>query len=267
MSEFDPRDRAETGVRTAAELHMPCPEAPRTLVEAAWRDFVYAEVWARPGLDRRSRFIVSICGAAVAPGPEALLEAYVGGALATGELTLAELREVALHLTGYAGFPQGTRLDCAITRVARERGLEEPAVPPLRAVPWTQATREADNEASFQTVMTHGGPPHTTAFFELGVMNYCFGELWARPGLDQRSRRLVTLVGAADSQAPNAVRSHTYSAMASGDFTKDEMLEFVEHYAVHGGHTRGSTMQALVLEMAARIEKGEAFSVATQAAD
>jgi hypothetical protein len=45
------------------------------------------------------------------------------------------------------------------------------------------------------------------------------------------------------------------------------MLEFVEHYAIHGGHTRGSTMQALVLEMAERIEKGQAFAVATQAED
>ena len=93
-------------------------------------------------------------------------------------------------------------------------------------------------------------------------MSYCFGELWTRPGLDQRSRRLVTLVAAADSQAPSAVRSHVYSAMASGDFTRDEMLEFVEHYAVHGGHTRGSTMQALVLEMAERIEQGHDFLAA-----
>jgi 4-carboxymuconolactone decarboxylase len=265
VTEFDPEQRAARGIRTAAELNMFYPDQPRSLVEAAWRDFVYAEVWTRPGLDRRSRFIVSICGAAVAPGPEALLEAFVGGALDSGELSLAELREVALHLTGYAGFPQGTRLDCAITRVAKGKGLTEPEVEPIRVAPWTKESREAENEASFRRVMTHSGPPHDSAFFEAGVMNYCFGELWARPGLDQRSRRLVTLVGAADSQAPNAVRSHTYSAMASGDFTKDEMLEFVEHYAIHGGHTRGSTMQALVLEMAERIEKGQAFSVATLA--
>jgi 4-carboxymuconolactone decarboxylase len=267
VSEFDPQERAAIGVRTAAELHMFYPEAPRTPVEAAWRDFVYAEVWTRPGLDRRSRFIISLCGAAVAPGPEALLEAYVGGALASGELSLAELREVALHLTGYAGFPQGTRLDCAITRVAKEKGLKEAEVPPLRAAPWTRQAREAENEASFQTVMTSPGPPQVTAFFEAGVMNYCFGELWTRPGLDQRSRRLITIVGAADSQAPGAVRSHTYSAMASGDFTKDEMLEIVEHYAVHGGHTRGSTMQALVFEMAEKIEKGEPFTVAAHGRD
>jgi 4-carboxymuconolactone decarboxylase len=267
VSESDPQARAAAGVGVAQELRLPLPDAPRTLVEAAWRDFVFGEVWTRPGLDRRSRFIISICGAAVAPGPEALLDAYVGGALESGALDLSELREIALHLSGYAGFPQATRLDCAITRVAGDRGLREPEVAPLRAEAWTQAARQAENEASFQKVMTHPGPPQVSAFFEAGVMNYCFGELWTRPGLDQRSRRLITIVGAADSQAPSAVRSHTYSAMASGDFTKEEMLEIVEHYAVHGGHTRGSTMQALVLEMADRIERGEAFSLATRGQD
>jgi 4-carboxymuconolactone decarboxylase len=262
VSEFDPKDRAETGHRMAAELNMPCPDRPRTLLEAAWRDFVYAEVWTRPGLDRRARFIISICGAAVAPGPDALLDAYVGAALATGELTLTELREVALHLSGYAGFSRAARLDDAITRVATARGLAEPAVEPLRTTPWTTVSRRAENDESFRKVCVSPAPPHETAFIELGVMNYCFGELWRRPGLDQRSRRLVTLVGASDSQAPSAVRSHTYAAMASGDLTRDEMLEFVAHFAVFGGHTRGSTMQALVLEMADRIEKGEGFTLA-----
>jgi 4-carboxymuconolactone decarboxylase len=260
VSEFDPQERAARGVRAAAELKMFLPDKPRTPVEAAWRDFVYADIWTRPGLDRRSRFIISLCGMAVAPGPENLLDALVGAALDSGELTLAELRETALHLTGYGGFPQGTRLDCAISRVAKEKGLTEPEVEPIRARPWTMQARRTENAASFHKVMTSPGPPQETAFIEAGVMNYCFGELWTRPGLDQRSRRLITIVGAADSQAPAAVRSHTFSAMASGDFTREEMLEIVEHYAVHGGHTRGSTMQALVLEMADKIEKGEAFA-------
>lgn len=265
MSQFSPQARAEAGARTAAALQGPVMAEPRTPVEAAWRDFVYAEVWTRPGLDRRSRFVIAICGAAVAPGPDRILEAYVQGALATGELDVPELREIALHLSGYAGFSQATRLDDAITRIAAERGEEEPDLQPLRSESWTAEARQAQNDESFRKVMTMSGPGHVSAFYEAGVMNYCFGELWTRPGLDQRSRRLVTLVAAADSQAPSAVLSHTYSAMASGDFTKEEMLEFVEQFAVHGGHTRGSTMQALVLQMADRIEKGEPF--ATSVAD
>jgi 4-carboxymuconolactone decarboxylase len=260
MTKLDPEVRSETGRRIAAQLRGPVAAEPRTPLEAAWRDFVYAEVWTRPGLDRRSRFVIAIAAAAVSPGPERILEAYVRGALALGELSHGELRELALHLSGYAGFSPATRLDDAITRVAAELGLEEPHFQPIRGEPWTPESREAENEASFVKVMTSAGPPQVTAFFESGVMNYCFGELWTRPGLDQRSRRLVTLVGAADSQAPSAVRSHAYAAMASGDLTREEMLEFVEQFAVHGGHTRGSTMQALVFEMADRIAQGLPFS-------
>lgn len=267
MTQFHPDQRAATGARLATELRGPVAAQPRTPLEAAWRDFVYAEVWSRPGLDRRCRFIIAICGAAVAPGPERILEAYVRGALATGDLSLAELREVALHLSGYAGFSQGVRLDEAVTRVAGELGLADAPQGPLRTEPWTAEQRQAENETSFVKVMTSAGPPQVTAFFEAGVMNYCFGELWTRPGLDERSRRLITLVSAADSQAPSAVRSHTYSAMASGNFTKDEMLEFVEQFAVHGGHTRGSTMQATVLEMADKIARGEEFVAAAHGKD
>lgn len=267
MSQFSPQARAEAGARTAAALQGPVIAEPRTPVEAAWRDFVYAEVWTRPGLDRRSRFIIAICGAAVAPGPDRILEAYLRGALTTGELNIRELREIALHLSGYTGFSQATRLDDAITRLAAERDEEEPGLQPLRSESWTTEARQAQNDESFCKVMITPGPGHASAFYEAGVMNYCFGELWTRPGLDRRSRRLVTLVAAADSQAPSAVLSHTYSAMASGDFTKEEMLEFVEQFAVHGGHTRGSTMQALVLQMAGKIEKGEPFFMGAKESD
>lgn len=261
---LDPGARAEMGTRVAAELRASLPTKPATPVQASWRDFVFAEVWTRPGLDRRARFIIAIAGAANVPGPPHILEGYIRGALSLDELTLAELREIALHVTGYAGWSQAVTLDEAISRVAHEMGMEPAPFEPIRADPWTREQRFAQGEESFRKVMTSAGPPPVTAFFEAGIVNYVFGELWTRPALDQRSRRLVTLVGAADSQAPQAVRSHVYSAMASGDLTKDEMFEFVLQYAIHGGHTRASTMQALVFEMAERLEKGLPFAMSVE---
>ena len=35
------------------------PAEPTTPYEASWRDFIFAEVWTRPGLDPRSRFLIS----------------------------------------------------------------------------------------------------------------------------------------------------------------------------------------------------------------
>jgi 4-carboxymuconolactone decarboxylase len=203
--------------------------------------------------------IISMTGAANAAGPDWILDGYVRGALEAGELTLLELREIALHLTGYAGFSQAVRLDEAVTRVARALGLPPAPVRPLRAEHCSAEQREQEGVMRISQVMVNQGQAMATPFMEAGIHGYVFSELWTRPELDQRSRRWVTLTAAADTQAPRAVRSHAYSALASGDVTADELFEFVLHYAVHGGHTRGSTMEALAFEMSAAVAQGQPF--------
>ena len=123
MSLADPAERTQTGLRQQAQLlGAPAPE-PCTLFEASWRDFVFAEVWTRPGLDRRSRYLISIAAAACEGGRPDVLDGYVRGALKLGELTLVELREAALHLAVYAGWSRGAGLDAAITRAGNELGV------------------------------------------------------------------------------------------------------------------------------------------------
>ncbi len=99
-------------------------------------------------------------------------------------------------------------------------------------------------------------PPPVTPYFEGGILNFVFGEMWMRPGLDQRARRWVTLVGVADSSSSTPIRTHTYAAMASGNATVEEMQEFVLQYAIHGSWPKASVMQAVVIEMAERVTKG-----------
>jgi 4-carboxymuconolactone decarboxylase len=162
-------------------------------------------------------------------------------------------------MTGYAGFSQAVCLDEAITRVAGAMVLLPVAVRPLRASPSTMQQRVQEGMVRFEKIMDTQGQPTETPFIETGIHSYVFGELWTRDELDQRSRRWVTLTAAADTQAPRAVRSHAYSALASGDVTADELFEFVLHYAVHGGHTRASTMEALAHEMAEVVKQGLPF--------
>jgi 4-carboxymuconolactone decarboxylase len=259
MSLLDPADRTRTGIANQTELRAaPAPE-PATLLEAAFRDFVYAEVWTRPGLDRRARFWIAMAGAACSLGPPEILDGYVRGALALGEATLAELREAALHLGIYGGWSRGACWDAAITRVADALGLPPAPIPPIRGEPWDPAVRRQEGQANFNTVMVFGGPPPKTAYFEGGIVNFVFGEMWTRPGLDQRARRFITLVGVAESASDIPIRSHTWSAMASGDATAEEMFEFVLQYAVHGGWPKASVMQGAVIEMSERVAKGLSF--------
>lgn len=259
MSLLDPAERTRTGVRQQTELcGAPAPE-PRTLLEASWRDFVFAEIWTRPGLDRRSRYFISIAGAACEGGRSDVIDGYIRGALKLGEITQAELREAALHLAVYGGWSSGTALDVAVTRVAKELGLPEIGYPPIRDKPWDPQVRLTEGAANFAAVMTFPPGPPTTPYFEGGIQNFVFGEMWMRPGLDERARRWVTMVGVANSSSTIPIRSHTYAAMASGNATVREMQEFVLQYAIHSGWPRASVMQGAVIEMGDRVTKGLPF--------
>jgi 4-carboxymuconolactone decarboxylase len=56
-----------------------------------------------------------------AQGQEDLLEVQVNAVLHNEELTVDELREIAVFITHYVGFPLGSRLNSAIERVAAKR--------------------------------------------------------------------------------------------------------------------------------------------------
>jgi 4-carboxymuconolactone decarboxylase len=259
MQTLDPAQRTSTGARTQAEIVGAAPPPPRTVLQAAWRDFVFAEVWTRPGLDRRARLMIAMAGAAMSAGSARPLENYIRGALSLGEFTLPELREAALHVGVYGGWSRAEAFDEALDAVAAELGLTDAAFPPIRDQPWEVASRHEAGRASYEKVMVSTAPPPRTAFFEGGIINFVFCEMWTRPGLDQRARRWITLVGVANSAARTPIRSHVYGAMASGDATEEEMLEFVLQYAVHSGWPMASVVQSAVFEQAPRVAQGLPF--------
>lgn len=255
---LDPAVRTAAGITARADLTGQASPEPATVLDASWRDFVYAEVWTRPGLDLRSRFLISMASAAGARDAEAV-ERYAHGALHKKVLTLAELREAALHAAVYAGWGTGGMIDTAVTRAAAALGLEAADFPPIRAEPWDPAVRHTEGQENFKTVMCFGGPPPKTAYFEGGIVNFVFGEMWMRPGLDQRSRRWLTLVGVCDSAAAIPIGSHIWAAMASGNASAEEMYEFVLQYAIHAGWPKGSVAQSAVMKQSERVAQGLPF--------
>ncbi len=66
-------------------------------------DHVFGALWTRPGLDRRSRSLVTL-GALIALRADQELRFHFQIALRNG-LTIEEIEEVIYHMTGYAGYP------------------------------------------------------------------------------------------------------------------------------------------------------------------
>jgi len=256
MSTFDSLTRTQIGARQHSELLGAAAPDPTTLVESFLREYVFAEVWSRPGLDRRARFLIAIAAATCSGASTETLTGYIRGALKLGELTLTELREAALHVAVYAGWARGIALDKAITAVANTLGLAPVEIAPLQSEPWESPRQFDAGSESFMKVMQFAAPPPATPFFGVGIVSFLFAELWTRPGLDQRGRRWITLACVADSATAKAISTHTHAAMASGDATLAEMQEFVLQYAIDGGWPKASAMQVAVLEMGGRVAEG-----------
>lgn len=83
-------------------------------------EHLFGTVWTRPELAMRDRRLM-LLAVLTAQGQDDLLEIQVNAALHNDELTKEELREAALFVTHYVGWPLGSKLNNAVERVLGKR--------------------------------------------------------------------------------------------------------------------------------------------------
>jgi 4-carboxymuconolactone decarboxylase len=83
-------------------------------------DHLFGSIWTRPGLSMRDKRLMTLT-VVTALGLQDLTEVQVNAALANEELTEDELKEMAIFLTHYVGFPLGSGLNGVVGRVAGKR--------------------------------------------------------------------------------------------------------------------------------------------------
>ena len=83
-------------------------------------DHLFGTIWTRPGLSMRDKRIMTLT-VVTALGLGDLAEIQTNAAMNNGELTEDELKEMAIFLTHYLGFPLGSKLDGVVTKVAGQR--------------------------------------------------------------------------------------------------------------------------------------------------
>ena len=90
-------DYVEAGLASSDDFMMAFQDA---VTEIAW-----GYSWSRPGLDRRSRLILTL-GILAGLGRHQELGIYAQGAIRNG-ITVDEIKEILIHVTSYCGTPAG----------------------------------------------------------------------------------------------------------------------------------------------------------------
>ncbi|MEL7977591.1 4-carboxymuconolactone decarboxylase [Isoptericola sp. F-RaC21] len=107
------------------DAHVDRAEAGTTSFTADFQDLItryaWGEIWTRPGLDRRSRSMITLT-ALVAGGHTDELAMHVRAAVRNG-LTVDEIREVLLQSAIYCSVPSANSAFAVAQRVLQEDGL------------------------------------------------------------------------------------------------------------------------------------------------
>jgi len=253
----DRRARGEQAFREVMTVDPPRDGSPVT--SHGLIDFVFAEIWTRPGLSRRDRRFVTLACVAAADADEPL-EEHVYAALNSGDISITEMSETVLHFAVYAGWPKASRFNGVVAqqwaRVCKERGQDVP--PPEPLLPLATASdpeqRLRGGEASFIEInCLPGAPPRDNPYSGAGILNFVFGEMWLRPGLGMKERRLVTIACVAFQDATTPIQSHVYAALKSGDVSFTEMDEIALHFAAYYGWPKASYLNQAIAEQKQRV--------------
>ena len=92
-----------------------------------------------------------------------------------------------------------------------------------------------------------GGSPLTADFQEL-ITRYAWGEVWARPGLDRRTRSCITLTALVAGGHDHELALHLRAARRNG-LTWDEIKEVLLQAAIYCGVPAANRAFAIAQEV------------------
>lgn len=211
------------------------PDLARFTVE-----FGYGDIWSQPGLTPRQRQIGTIAALAALGNAAPQLRFHIAGALNVG-CTRREITETFLHASVYAGFPAALNA----LNAAREVFTDRPGSDTAEAFPATESTpaedRYARGIALLQEVDGPAGPRIVDSLADVApdlgrfVVEYVFGDVYARTGLDLPTRELATVAmcTALGTAAPQ-LRVHIRGFLNVGG-TRAEIVALITQLAGYAG--------------------------------
>jgi 4-carboxymuconolactone decarboxylase len=98
-----------------------------------------------------------------------------------------------------------------------------------------------------------------TAPFQDFITRYAWGDVWSRPGLDRRTRSIITLTALTSLRAENEIAMHVRAAITNG-LTPAEITEVLLHTGVYAGVPAANAAFAIAQRTLAEMDVPEASS-------
>jgi 4-carboxymuconolactone decarboxylase len=94
--------------------------------------------------------------------------------------------------------------------------------------------------------------------FQEVTVDHLFGDIWNRPGLDYRERRLLIIGVIAAFGREELAELQFYSALSNGELTVEQVNEIALHLTHYVGFALGSVVNGAAQRAIERYENGEA---------
>lgn len=207
------------------------PDLARMTIE-----FGYGDIWSRPGLEPRQRQLATVAALAALGNAAPQLRFHIAGALNVG-CTRREVVETVIHTSVYAGFPAalnalGAAREVFATHPADDDPVVKEPVDGDRYERGLAALRAVDGPEGVHVVSALDDIAPDLGRY---IVEYVFGDIYTRTGLDLPTRELVTIAmcTALGTAAPQ-LRVHIRAFLNVGG-NRTEVVELMTQMAGYAG--------------------------------
>lgn len=188
------------------------------------------ELWQRPGLSRKDRYMVTLSTLISRSQTTGMLH-YFNNALDDG-VTPAEISEIVAHLAFYAGWPTVFAALNVLKDIFLQRGVGGDQLPEIEPTLLSLSDAVPDEAVRVGFIGEAVGPvsPALQHFTDQPL----YHQVWLRPGLAMRDRNLVTISALIALGQLEFLPFYLGRAVEKG-ITREQLGEIIGHIAFYAG--------------------------------
>lgn len=222
------------------------PDQWRIISEAC-----FGYLWNRPGLTGRQRSLITMSGLVVLRRDDNLHGHLLSG-LDMG-FTPEQINEIFLQLIFYVGAPMVNTATRVARDVYRERGLDITPIQVFDTSETPDALYQRGLAMRAQVLGDGDGgsfdkSDSVDADWDRYLLEYLWGSVWNRPGLDLQERCICTLTAMAGGGTDDAIRDYVGAALRLG-LTAAQVREIMFHLSFYIGDSQARRGKALAEEV------------------